>query len=64
MAGTTRQVCDDVPVLLEGAEIEGNTHISFVQKCCRCGLRHSVRIKKLKGKPDALLTFTQLKDAK
>jgi hypothetical protein len=59
-----KRVLDYVPVFLRGRKVDGEEHISFFHRCCRCGLRHSVVIKRKEGQLGCNITFVRLKDIK
>ena len=62
--GDTIKVLDHLPVPLPVKIIDGEERVSFIQKCCRCGLRHSIKIVRKPGAPFVDITFVRLKDIK
>jgi len=63
MGNILRQVYDAVPIKLRGIISSDHETVSFFHRCCRCGLRHRIVIKrKLKDKSGVSITFTRLKD--
>lgn len=55
----TKKVIDGVPVRLRGVRRGATSVVKFVNKCCRCGLLHDVKIAHSGKCPDVSVTFNR-----